>query len=230
MSTLIRRATAKDLPRLMALHYRMFTTNTNYLLLLGRGFLNRLLLWYCTANEAFTLVAEGPSGVAGYIAVYLGSYYVALRANWSHALLGLVAHPTLVFHPLFKHRLKALLGAWAEPVGAPTQCACLAYLAVDPAMGSRGSAPALIQAALSECRSRGWWEVVTAMHPDNLRVRYLYAMLGFESYSGPDSEGLVSVRIDLHPKATPVTQEPHLQEAGRPAQKATDSSVNPGHL
>ncbi len=186
----------------MELHYRAFTTNTNYLLLLGRRFLKRLFFWYCTASEAFMLAAEGPSGIAGYIAVNHGSYYVALRSNWPQALLGLVAHPTLVFHPRFKHRLKELLSARVMPAGAPVQRACLAYLAVDPEMGGKGVAPDLIRAALTECRSRGWSEVVTAMHSENLRARYLYGMLGFESASGPDSEGLVSVRIDLHPKAS----------------------------
>lgn len=230
MSTFIRAATAKDVPQLMELHYRVFTPNTNYLLLLGRSFLKRLFLWYCTAGDAFMLVAEGPSGIAGYIAVNQGSYYLALRANWPHALLGFVAHPMLIFHPSFGPRFQELLGARVKDVGTPAHRACLAYLAVDPAMGGKGGAPVLIRAALSECRSRGWYEVVTAMHTENLRARYLYAMLGFESASGPDSEGLVSVRIDLHPRAAPVTLETQVQEAGRPAQKATDSSVNPEHL
>ena len=201
VSTLIRRATAKDIARVLELHCSVFNVNTNYLLLLGRGFLQRFLAWYCATGDAFMLVAEGPSGIAGYIAVHHGPYYRAIRANWPSALLGFVAHPTLAFHPMIIRRLRALLSATARPRGVPTQRACLAYLAVDPAMRVKGLAPALVQAALNECRSRGWYDVVTSMHTENLRARSLYAMLGFENSSLPDAEGLASVQIDLHPKA-----------------------------
>ena len=200
-TTLIRKATAKDVPRLVELHCSVFNANTNYLLLLGRCFLQRFFSWYCENGEAFMLVAEGPSGIAGYIAVHHGPYYRAIRANWPSALLGFVAHPTLAFHPMIKSRIRTMLSATASPRGVPTQRACLAYLAVDPAMRVKGVAPALVQAALSECRSRGWYDVVTSMHTDNLRARSLYAMLGFETSSLTDGEGLASVRIDLHPKA-----------------------------
>lgn len=200
-SARIRTATEADAPRLVELHCQAFDVSTNHLLLLGRGFLRRFFVWYCATDDAFLLVAETETGVAGYIAVNHGSYYLGLRANWPHALLGFATHPTLFFHPMFRPRLKALLADSQKVYPFSWQRAYLAYLAIDHAMGGKGVAPALIRAALNKCQSRGWYEVVTSMHPHNLRARSLYAMMGFEDYSEPYAEGLASVRIKLHPEA-----------------------------
>ena len=91
--------------------------------------------------------------------------------------------------------------ARARPIGAATPRACLAYLAVDSAKGASGLAPMLICAALNECRSRGWHEVVASIHTENLPARSLYAKMGFADLFVPISDGLASVRMDLRQAA-----------------------------
>src|SRR5258708_4792681 len=95
----LRGATTSDVDQLVELHYRVFDESTHHLMVLGRNFIKRAYLWYCTAPDAFALVAENPQGIAGCATMNLGSYYRIIRANWLLVLRAFALRPGLCFEP-----------------------------------------------------------------------------------------------------------------------------------
>ena len=167
----IRRATVADVPRLLELHYRTFDSKTNLLMLLGRPFMAAAFRWYSQDRNAFALVAEHGQALAGYVTVNRGSYYYMLKKNWAHVLVAFFLRPKLLCHQAVVQRFKSLLKPRPADGVAPRKRACLAYIAVDRENRVKGAGSALVRAALSECNTRGWSEVITAFHSSNEPAR-----------------------------------------------------------
>ena len=187
-----------DVEQLVKLHYRVFDTNTHYLLLLGRPLLVSAYRWYCGSPNAFTVVAEESEGNAvGCATVNLGSYYAFFRKNWVHVAKAILSEPRIVLHPFVVHRLSALLRSrkTIRRRVISERCAYLGYLVVDAQNRGKGIGGALIRAAVESCRARGWEQLVTCLHRTNLSAGSLYGGLGFSRLPELDSDDLIGIQI-----------------------------------
>src|SRR5688500_5177379 len=171
-------------------------------MLFGRAFLHAAYRWYSTAPEAFTLVAEMDGQLRGSCTVNRGSYYVVFRKNICALATAVLRRPRILFHETLWKRLCALRVRRSSLDG---HRAYLAYLAVDPAGREAGVGKELIKAAIAECRSRGWDEMITAIHRDNVPARFMYRTLGFEESSELNHDDLVGVRLRSSPPPGPAT-------------------------
>jgi ribosomal protein S18 acetylase RimI-like enzyme len=193
----IRPANPEDLPSLLDLHYRVFDTDTNHILLLGKRFMTRSICWYLGDPRAFALLAVDQSSVLGYITANEGSYYSVFYRNWRHFLWAFLTNPSLLSNAYVRRRFATLVRARRQrPKAEGGQRACLAYLAIEPDHPVRGVAPALVRAALSECHRRGWRRVTTSYHVSNKPAQLLYGILGFKNCGRRNGSHLVSVCYD----------------------------------
>ena len=187
-----RRGAPGDVESLVDLHYRVFDERTHLTLLFGRGFLRAAYRWYCESPEAFTVVAELDGRLQGSCAVNRGSYYLVFRKN-TRALAGaILRQPSVLLQKAIWRRLGTLRFRRGARSG---DRAYLAYLAVTPAGRKAGIGKELVAAAITECRRRGWDEILTATHRDNVPARFMYRTLGFEEFAAIDHDGLVGIRL-----------------------------------
>jgi len=182
---------------MLDLHLRAFDTATNHILLLGETFMARGFRWYLSDRGAFALVAEHESSILGYLTANEGSYYSVFSKNWRHVFLAFLSNPTLLTNAHVRKRLATLIRNGRRKTSPKDgRHACLAYLTVEPDNPVRGVAPALVRAALTECRRREWRHVTTSFHVTNKPAQVLYAMLGFKNCSVQNTSHLVSVCYD----------------------------------
>ena len=66
---------------------------------------------------------------------------------------------------------------------------------MSPVGRGAGIGKSLIESAIIECRRRGWDEMITAIHRDNLPARFMYRTLGFEEFSQLSHDDLVGIRL-----------------------------------
>jgi ribosomal protein S18 acetylase RimI-like enzyme len=188
----LRRGAAGDVESLVDLHCRVFDERTHLTLVFGRDFLRAAYRWYCESPEAFTVVAELDGRLEGSCAVNRGSYYLVFRKN-TRALAGaILRRPSVLRHKAIWRRLGTLRFKRGP---RSRDRAYLAYLAVSPAGRKAGIGKELVAAAITECRRRGWDEIMTATHRDNVPARFMYKTLGFEQFAAIDHDGLIGIRL-----------------------------------
>jgi ribosomal protein S18 acetylase RimI-like enzyme len=188
----IRGGRSTDVDALVDLHYRVFDERTHLAMLFGRGFLQAAYRWYSGSPDAFTLVAEMDGRLEGSCTVNRGSYYVVFRKNVPALARAVLSKPRLLLEKAIWRRLLALPVRRLSNAG---DRAYLAYLAVSPVGRGAGIGKSLIEAAIIECRRRGWDEMITAIHRDNLPARFMYRTLGFEEFSQLSHDDLVGIRL-----------------------------------
>ena len=188
----IRGGRSSDVDALVDLHYRVFDERTHLAMLFGRAFVRAAYRWYSESRDAFTLVAEVNGRLEGSCTVNRGSYYVVFLKNGPALARAVLSKPDLVLEKAIWRRLLALRARRLANAG---DRAYLAYLAVSPAVRETGIGKALIAAAIVECRRRGWDEMITAIHRDNVPARFMYRTLGFEEFSQLSHDDLVGIRL-----------------------------------
>ena len=189
----VRRGSAVDVEGLVDLHYRVFDEHTHQTMLFGRDFLRAAYRWYCESPEAFALVVDVNGRVEGSVAVNRGSYYRVFRKNLPALASAIVRAPRVVFNKAMWKRLAAFRIKRRPKDGEP---AYLAYLTVSPAGREAGAGRDLIEAAIMECRRRGWDEIRGAIHRDNVPARFMYKILGFEERAELNhGDGLIGIRL-----------------------------------
>jgi ribosomal protein S18 acetylase RimI-like enzyme len=188
----IRGGRSSDVDALVDLHYRVFDERTHLAMLFGRAFVRAAYRWYSESRDAFTLVAEMNGRLEGSCTVNRGSYYVVFLKNGPALARAVLSKPGLVLEKAIWRRLLALRARRLSNAG---DRAYLAYLAVSPTGRETGIGKGLIAAAIVECRRRGWDEMITAIHRDNVPARFMYRTLGFEEFSQLSHDDLVGIRL-----------------------------------
>lgn len=194
----IRRGRLDDVEGLVDLHYRVFDERTHLTMLFGRGFLHAAYRWYSDSPEAFTVVATVKGRLEGACAVNQGSYYMVFTKNKEALVRAILSKPSVLLSRAVWRRLSTLRLRYASTAGNP---AYLAYLAVSAAGREAGIGKELIIAAIAECRRRGWVDIMTATHRDNVPARFMYKILGFEEFAAISHDGLVGIRLRSAPAA-----------------------------
>src|SRR5688572_14558771 len=161
-------------------------------MLFGRAFLCAAYRWYSDSSEAFTLVADIGGRVEGSCTVNRGSYYIVFRRNVRALVTSVFRRPGLLLNKAVWRRLGALRRKRGRIAG---DAAYLAYLSVSDAGRRAGIGKALVTAAIDECGRRGWGEIVTAIHRDNVPARFMYKILGFEEFGELTHDDLVGIRL-----------------------------------
>ena len=188
----IRRGRPEDVEALLDLHYRVFDERTHLAMLFGRPFLHAAYRWYSTIPDAFTLVAEIDGKPEGSCTVNRGAYYLVFRKNIAALATAVLLRPGIFINKALWKRLRGLRRRRSS---LDAQRAYLAYLAVTPAGREAAVGKTLIKAAMTECRRRGWNEIITAVHRDNVPARFMYKTLGFEEFSEASHDDLVGIRL-----------------------------------
>jgi ribosomal protein S18 acetylase RimI-like enzyme len=199
----IRRGRLVDVESVLDLHYRVFDERTHLTMLFGRSFLHAAYRWYSDSPDAFTVVATVKGRLEGACAVNHGSYYMVFRKNTGALVRAILRKPSVLFNRAVWRRLATLRLRYASTAGNP---AYLAYLAVSPAGREAGIGKELITAAIAECRRRGWVDIMTATHRDNVPARFMYKTLGFEEFTAISHDGLVGIRLRSASAAPTVTR------------------------
>jgi ribosomal protein S18 acetylase RimI-like enzyme len=188
----IRRGRLVDVDSVVDLHYRVFDERTHLTMLFGRSFLHAAYRWYSDSPDAFTVVGTVKGRLEGACAVNQGSYYMVFRKNTGALVRAILRKPGVLFNRAVWRRLATLRFRYASTAA---NRAYLAYLAVSPAGREAGIGKDLITAAIAECRRRGWVDIMTATHRDNVPARFMYKILGFEEFAAISHDGLVGIRL-----------------------------------
>ena len=188
----IRRGRPGDVENLVDLHYRVFDEHTHQTVLFGRSFVRAAYQWYTESADAFTLIAEINGHIEGSCAVNRGSYYVVFRKNLPALARAMLSNPRVLLNKALWKRLAAVRVKRRPQSGEP---AYLAYLTVSPIGREARSGKALIEAAIAECRRRGWDEIRGAIHRENVPARFMYKILGFEERAELNHGSLIGIRL-----------------------------------
>jgi ribosomal protein S18 acetylase RimI-like enzyme len=191
-------ATLEDVESLVALHYKCFTKEDHIAMLFGKPFILATYKWFVTSPETFVLVARLGDSLIGFQSISERSYDAPmLRASWREALMGLIFHPWLAFHPELLRRLIRLIFRRHKVTPDSNHEAHLAFIGVDPQFQGRGIGKALINEAVRSCRERGMNAIITGVMRRNVRSKAMFIGKGFSEAPELGTKRFVYFRLDL---------------------------------
>jgi ribosomal protein S18 acetylase RimI-like enzyme len=192
-------ATLEDVEALVALHYRCFPKNEHIAMRFGKPFILSTYRWFITSSETFVVIAEQDDRLVGFQTVSEGPYNAPmLRASWREALIGLMLHPWLAFHPELLRRLLSLLFRQHKDNLDGNQVAELAFIGVDPQVQGMGIGKALVIAAIHACREHGMSAITTGVRRQNARSLAMLKNAGLIEVPELGTKRFVHLRLDLN--------------------------------
>jgi ribosomal protein S18 acetylase RimI-like enzyme len=193
----INSATIEDVDLMVGLHYKCFSEKDHIAMRFGRPFILAMYRWFVTSPETFALIARQGDSLIGFSTVS-DQFYDApmLRACWQEALIGLILHPWLAFHPELLRRLVQLLLSRSKdsPV---IKIAQIAFIGVDPQVQGAGVGKALVFASIRTCRERGISTIVVGIKRQNRRSIKVHESVGFIEAPELGTKRFVYLRLDL---------------------------------
>ncbi len=191
-------ATLDDVDSLVTLHYKCFTKRDHIAMRFGKPFIWASYKWFVTSPETFIVIAKHGDKLVGFQSVSERPYDAPmLRAGWREALLGLVLHPWLAFHPELLGRLWRLLFRRHKEITDNIQEAQLAFIGVDPQSQGKGIGKALVIAAVNSCQERGLKLVTTGVLKQNTRSLAMLKGAGFVETPERGTKSFVYLQMDL---------------------------------
>jgi ribosomal protein S18 acetylase RimI-like enzyme len=191
-------ATLEDAESLVALHYKCFTKKDHIAMMFGKPFILATYKWFVTSPETFVLIAKHGDSLIGFQSISERPYDAPmLRASWREALMGLIFHPWLAFHPELLGRLVRLIFRRHKDTLDYNQVAQLAFIGVDPQFQGRGIGKALIIAAVQSCRERGMNAVLTGVKKQNMRSIAIFNGAGFSEVPELETKRFIYFRLDI---------------------------------
>lgn len=178
--SLVRQATAADLPGIATIHQKAFSNF--FLTRLGGEFLRRYYALVLNYRAGIVLVSEHGGTLDGFVCGFVEppEFY---RLMWSNkrsfvlpALSALVRHPSLASGVLY-----GVQRIQSSASKAPARSCELSSIAVEPEAGCNGLGKALVQAFVAHARSMGAQCVyLTTDADDNNLANALYRKIGFQ--------------------------------------------------
>jgi len=179
----IRLAAPSDVDALTELHCACFGPEDRIAALFGKDYVRATLRWQIRSPEAYILVAEKASAIAGFLGVYDRSYtWPMFRACFGDLLSGLVRHPGLVFNPrLWRRLFRRSRSGDSLVVGTLTRSrtAFVIVGAVSKEARGQGIFPALLQASERVSDSRGSQAILSPAYRANALARRAYRKAGW---------------------------------------------------
>lgn len=179
----IRLAVPSDLDALTELHRACFGPEDYIAASFGKDYVRATLRWQIRSPEAYILVVETASTIAGFLGVYDRSYtWPMFRACFGDLLLGLVRSPDLVFNPrLWRRLFRRPHSADSLVVGTLTRSrtAFVIVGAVSEEARGQGIFPALLQASVRVSDSRGSQAILSPAYRANALARRAYRKAGW---------------------------------------------------
>jgi ribosomal protein S18 acetylase RimI-like enzyme len=191
-------ATLEDVDSLVALHYKCFPKNEHIAMRFGRSFIVSTYKWFITSPKTFVVIAKQGGRLIGFQSVSEGPYNAPmLRASWREALIGLIFHPWLAFHPELLKRLLRLLFRQHKDDLDSDQVGELAFIGVDPQAQGMGIGKALVIAAIRACRERGMRAVTTGVRRQNMKSLAMLKRAGLVEIPELGTKRFVYLGIDF---------------------------------
>jgi ribosomal protein S18 acetylase RimI-like enzyme len=173
-------ATLEDVESLVALHYMCFSKKDHIAIRFGKPFIVSTYRWFLTSPETFVLIAKQGESLVGFASASERPYDAPmLRAGWREALIGLLFHPWLAFHPELVTRLLRLLFRQNKDIHVSDQDAQLAFIGVDSNFQGMGIGKTLLIAAIRACRERGMSALSAGVKRQNVRSLAMFTDAGF---------------------------------------------------
>lgn len=215
MSVRIEALQREHLDAVVSLHRKCFGDRDS-VERLGRRFTRRTLQFFVDDALSFGFVALHDEAVIGFVVGRSEEFLEALNQyRRSAALIGVLAHPRLIFELGILRRLRQAVAKKltrgrvqqrttdmiSEPVESPSfdRLGVLAILAADADFHQLRATEQLLKAAQSFCRSRGMSAVRASVHRTNVQSRFLYRRLGYVDRPASNASQFVLYYLALGP-------------------------------
>ncbi len=174
-------------PTVGRLHLSAFEGYMNTLI--GSGYIEAFLRWFCHASDAVALVAVDPDDrVIGYVVGAAEGYGPSMNRDlvWV-AARGMIQRPWLILdHRIRKvvaGRTRLLIGRRVQaeaPLGLPEPVFSLVGIGVSPQAQGQGIGAELLTAFEQAARARGAASMLLSVYPTNEGARRLYTRRGWK--------------------------------------------------
>lgn len=199
---ILRPGTPADVERMTALHFLCFEPRDHLATLLGRRFIRDMYAWFLSSDKTFSYCAWLSHELVGFSTVCLGPYHRLLfRQKRGSVILGLLAHPWLLFRPDVVKRLllcRSRSNSVDDFLAAHPDAAIYAMMAIRTDRRGTGLNRRLNEIVVRECRVRGWNKLLAVVYKDNIASRKSSEKSGFRlSPLSAGSDDKVVYLLDL---------------------------------
>jgi hypothetical protein len=208
----IRLATLDDVERLTEMHCASFQPEDHVPVMLGRRYVRATYRWLVTSREAYALVAEVGSTVAGVVGVCDRSFSSPMfKACLGEFVLSLVRNPTLLLSGKLWQRLYRRSSPATDKgalIAGYFGVAQMTIGVVDAGFRGKSIFPALIEATKSFSKSRGSRAIRGGIYKPNSSSRRVFVKGGWIETPDLETEDTVFYMAYLDPSLPDELQLP----------------------
>ena len=198
----IRRAKLSDLNALVSLHYACFEPDEHLAMRFGKPFIRASYKWFITSKETFTILAEVDNKVVGLTTVCDSPYNGPMLRNClREAIMGLLTHPWLIFHPEIFNRIINLF-IKKQDVGELTEdrpdVAHLAFIAAHPDCRGRGIGSSLLNESMRITLRRGKHFHRAGVYKENIASQRMFEKCGHVEVPKLETKRTIFMQAELN--------------------------------
>ncbi len=177
----IRKATLKDLDKIIDLHLASFSSEEHIPVLIGKRYVRATYQWILTHENGFVLIAQDGDNIIGLQSVCIGSYELPMFLSClPDLIISLITNYRLFLSKrLWKRLLRVFSKLKIKRNGTMEKYANFIIGIIDSQYRGKGIFSVIVNSAVQICKENGCKKIYTGIYKQNITTQQIFTRYGW---------------------------------------------------